>query len=244
MGARRGITTPDPADRSDSGRSVRDGGDRCATIARWLCQRMPKSANVVELVLSAWVADNEPETLSRWEKSAVSEQLAPEISSLIQDYADDQGQHCKAKLEWVDAEERPYMTKTFRGLCRKEKQLNIAPLDGTLASLLQSNQRHTEAIMETTMRERMAADAARDRDAARMERVLGLFEGLVSRAMDRIAVLEDRAEDAEHTAEEAVAAAEEAAEVAEEATAQAEEKKDGDRIATVLELVGKQLTAG
>jgi hypothetical protein len=225
------------AERERERRGLLDGGDRVATIARWLRQRVPSSEDVTELLLTAWTAEEDPEVLARWARADVTCDLAPEISALIAEYADDQGTHCKAQIAWVDADRTPYASKRFRGICAKGAQEHVRPLDGTISAAFQQTQRHLEAIMEGTARERLASDA-------RMERMMTLFDRQLERAHERIAQLEGQNVELGEAAEDATAAAEDAADVAEEALNEAENAKKDDRLGTVLELVSKQLMTG
>jgi hypothetical protein len=233
------------ADR-DERRGLRDGNDRVPTIARWLAQKVPDSASVVELVLTAWSGEDEPEVLARYERERVHEGLAGELSALIDDAANDAGVHIKAQLAWVTAEGRPWSAKRFRGLCRKESQLAVQPLDGTATSQLTQSQRHLEALMETTMHERVRLDAARDREHERYMRLLDLAEKNIERLQTRIGELEEQIADLQDTTSEAVEAAEEAAQTAEQALNERDDAQSGDndRLGKVIELVTKQLTPG
>jgi hypothetical protein len=218
------------AERSER-RGLRDGNDRVPTIARWLAQRVPPI--VTELVLTAWTAEDDPEVLARWERHLVTPEMAPDISALIAEYADDAGTHCKAQLSWCDPEGKPFASKRFRGLCRKEN-LETVRIDGTSSSIITGLQRHLEAVLETTMRERSSSDA-------RVERMMGLMELQLERAHERTMQLEQQNSVLADTATEAVDAAEEAAETAEEALEQVEASKGDDRVAQVIDLVSKQL---
>jgi hypothetical protein len=236
MGSQRGGVTMAAADRAER-RGLKDGNDRVPTIARWLSQKLPKHVDAHELVLSAWTADDEPEVLARYAKEDVSPELAIDLSALISDYADDAGQHCKAQLAWVSGDDRPLVSKRFRGLCRKESQVTVQPLDGTNGSVINQLQRFCESIFETSMRERQAADA-------RIERMFQLMDRQLERTHERLTVAETAADEAAATAEEATEMAEEAASAAEQALERAEAQKGEDRVAQVIELVTKQITAG
>lgn len=231
------------ADR-DERRGLFDGNDRVPTIARWLRQSVPDSASVVELVLTAWTGEEEPEVLARYPRARVTEGLATELSALIDDAANDAGVHIKAQLAWVDAEGRAYSSKRFRGLCRKDRQLNVQPLDGTSSSQLTQTQRHLEALMDVTMQERVRMDSARDREHERYMRLMELQDKEIERLRARIAELETLIAELQDTTTEAVEAAEEAAQTAEEAIAQAEGNTEADRFGKVIELVTKQLAPG
>ena len=223
-------------DRERERRGLTDGGDRIATIARWLRQRVPNSEEVKELLLTAWTAEEDPEVLARWPRADVTPDLAPELSALIAEYADDAGTHCRAQLAWVSDDGTPYASKRFRGLCGTEA-VHVRPLDGTVTSVLTATQRHLEAIMQSTAHERLASDA-------RVERMMGLFDRQLERAHERITSLESRNAELADAADEAAEIAEEASEVAESALSEVETAKTNDRVGTVIELMSKQLMQG
>jgi hypothetical protein len=230
-------------------RGLQDGGDRTATIARWLAQKV-RSERVTELVLQGWTGEQDPEVIVRYPRSDAEAHatLADEISGLIQDYADDQGTNISAMLSWVTAEGQPWTSKRFRGRCSKASEEVVHPLDGTMTAQLQQSQRHAEAAVQQViqMSQQVTTTLARDREQVdeRYSRILDSYERMNERLMQHLEAAEKVAEEAAEAAAEATEVAEEAAAVAEEATAAAESGEKDDRLAKVIEIAAKQLTGG
>lgn len=226
-------------------RGLQDGGDRTATIARWLRQKV-RSERVTELVLTAWTGDLEPEVLARYprDEAEANATLGEELSSLIQDYADDAGTSIFAQVAWCTAEGQSWTSKRFRGRCTREAEEVVHPLDGSMQATLQQQQRHNEATVQQLIQ--MSQQLVRDRDSVddRYARILDSYDRMNERLLSRLEVAESVAEEAAEAVAEATEVAEEAAAVAEEATQAAENAGENDRLAKVIEIAAKQLTGG
>jgi hypothetical protein len=217
-------------------RGLQDGNDRTATIARWLLAS-PESESVVELVLTAWTGDDEPAVLARWVRSAVNRELAPTISELIQDYADDNGTTCTAQLTWTTQSGGPWTAKRFRGRCSQAAVEVVRPLDGSSSAVLAQMQRHNEILLQK-MCELV------DRTDSRWERIFERTDKQLERAERRAETAEDAVLELEQSASEAVELAEQAATEAEAAVAAAEAAGADDKVAKVVEIAVKQLGGG
>jgi hypothetical protein len=217
-------------------KSVRQGNNRHANIARWIGSARFKKDKPDRLELLCWCGDDAPDVHAAWDFEDVDERLALQISELIDGYADNAGQHCRAELRFM-AGEVVRLSSKYRGICKDANRLGqTVAYDGSMSSQLQQNQKHLEALAETivnqssiiakdrtlvlewsqTMIERSTADAA-----ARIERA----------ETERDAALE-RVAKAEELLERAVEAAEEHAKAAEQAAG-----KDDDRVGAFLQLV-------
>lgn len=227
-------------------RGLSDGGDRTSTIARWLRQRV-RSERVTELVLTAWSGDEDPDVLARYNRADAEgvADLAPELSSLIQDYADDAGRPIQAQLAWVTAEGAPWTSKRLRGRCAKDKEAEIVgPMDGSPTEALAQSMRHTEAayqanieMIRATARERESADARWATMFEQSQRMNERLITLLEQAQNEVVEATEELEEATAVAEEASAAAEEAMSIVEDA-------RGSDRLAQVIEIAAKQLTGG
>lgn len=128
--------------------SVRQGNDRSANIARWIGAQSFRTRKPDRLVLYCWVGDEARDVVITYAIEDVIERLAPKLSELIDDYANDAGQHCKARLEYRDDGPDEIAGKNFRGQCESANVLGQSmTYDGTLNSQLQQNQKHLEACM-------------------------------------------------------------------------------------------------
>lgn len=223
---------------SREGSGVRQGNNRHANIARWIgTAKWKKGKEPASLVLLCWCGDEPPDIHARWDFPDVTEQLARDISALIDGYADNAGQHCRAELQFRNDQEGVLLNSKYRGLCGNANRLGqTIAYDGSLSSMLQQNQKHTEAIImknlelcETIEKSRtMVHEHAAlmieisKRDAAeRIERA----EKERDAALERVAELEQ-------LAEKAVSAA--------EASAQAAEQSE-DRVTPVIKLISDKL---
>ncbi len=128
--------------------SVRQGNDRAANIARWIGAQSFRTRKPDRLVLYCWTGDEARDVVITYAIEDVHERLAPKISELIDDYANDAGQHCKARLEYRDEGADEIAGKNFRGLCEGANSLGQSvTYDGTMVSQLQQTQKHLEACM-------------------------------------------------------------------------------------------------
>lgn len=215
-------------------RGARDGNDRVARIARWLNQPV-KSPSVTELVLDL----EDGEVLGRWPRDDVSTLLAPDIDAILLDAANDAATTIGARLAWVTADGTRWASKGFRARCADGEQEHIRPLDGSLASQLQQNQRHTEALAG-----QLAQMTARSDE--RFEKQMGIFVTLNGVLLKQLELSEKRREAAEEREQQTLDLAEAAAEQAEAAAqdaAAAQAQKD-DPMGKVIEIATKQLLSG
>jgi hypothetical protein len=214
-------------------RGLRDGGDRIATIARWLDVPV-MSERVTELVLECATSDQDPQVMARWARDEVNPELAPAIASLIQDSANDLGTTVSALLYWGCADGTKWRSKAFRALCDDAMKENVRPLDGSSLSIITQLQRSVEA------KDRMMIEmfrASGERHKAELE----ILDRMLARVEQRATDAETEATELEQAAEQATAAAEHAARVAEQAIEAAEEKAGDDKVANVINIVARQL---
>lgn len=219
-------------------RGVRDGSDRIARIARFLATKVT-SKLVTELVLSLLDGDDAGEVLARWDRDDVTTELAYQIDAMILDAANDAATTVNARLAWVTSEGATYLSKNFRAKCDQSEQEHVRPLDGTMQSMLQQNQRHTEALAA-----QLAQMCARQDD--RFEKTLNIVTGMQELLLQQVARSEMRANEAEEREQATLELADQAASQAEEAAAEADEAKrgKGDTMGQVIEIAAKQLAAG
>jgi len=227
-------------------RGLQDGGDRSASIARWLAQA-PASEAVTELVLYARAGDDDESVITRFPRARVTRELAPELSALVQDYADDVGGQVSARLQWQLEDGRPWTAKALRARPMRSqsgRDIPIEPFDGSRNTDLQQNQRHTEILLRQLIEREERHDHWRDRSEERAERMFAQYE----RTLEMLRADVDRARaEAEQVAAEAATAtqlADEAMGHAEEAVQAAEAAGKDDKFAQVLEMVPRALAAG
>jgi hypothetical protein len=221
---------------SERSESVRAGNDRHATIARWIdAQYWPADAEPAELVLYCWIGDDREDVVTRIPFGSVSPELGFKLSEQIDNYATDAGQHCRARLEFLDAKKETLTSKNFRGLCRRGGEvMGIASLDGSTVSLITQLQTHLHAVMgkfigQSEMIEQRGLQHLEVVDRL-FERVERTFIGLHERENQRAEIAEEKVRELEELVEKATAAAEENAKAVEAA-------KDNDRVGQVIELV-------
>lgn len=224
-------------------RGLQDGGDRLATIARWLAV-VPDGLDVNELVLEAWAGDEPPEMIRRWRKEKVSRELSHEINDLIGDHALDNGSTISARLSWLDTGGTSKLSKKFRALCPKEFQEHIFPLDGSQVSQLSANQRHTEAMAQKMIEATQKVFEISDRSDMRSEKLFDFIDRIMARLEQRAVAAEEIADSAAEEINNAEALAESATKAAEEAVQRAEEAGDDDKMAKVFDIAFKRLTEG
>jgi hypothetical protein len=233
MGEARGLSGPGGRDR----RGLKDGNDRIARIARFLSTPV-KNPNVAELVLTL-LDGEDSEVLARWPKDDASTEMAYQIDAMLLDAANDAATTIDARLAWVTTDGVTWLSKNFRARCTQTEQENVRPLDGTMQSMLQQNQRHTEAL---------AAQLAQitNRSEERFERSMSIFTGLQEMLLRQVESSERRRLEAEEREQETLELAEQAAGQAEEAAAEVAAAGAGkdDPMGKVIEIAARQLMSG
>lgn len=218
----------------DDRRGARDGNDRIARIARWL--HLPvASSSVDRLVLMLEDGD----TLGSWPRADVlgaEDAIAYKVDAVLVDSANDQGTTVTARLAWF-AGDSAWASKTFRAPCDAAHAETIRPLDGTLMSMLQANQRHTEALAQQIATFNLRSDE-------RVERFFGVMERVMTLTLTRLEDAEQRRAEAEAREVQALELAEQATSAAETAKADAEAAANDDTIGKIVEIGTKQLLAG
>jgi hypothetical protein len=218
--------------RESRTKSLRDGGDRVARIARWLSRPPPKDAVVLRLYVTA---SEETDLLQEWPIKLVNIELAPEIDDLIRMAAEEYRQQVRAKTSWCDEAGHALITQSY--VCNPECiSTTVAELDGGNKSVAIQLQRHYEASQRLsfgivgdvvghygTLTERAFAELAR-RDAEK-ERLLA------------------RCEELERSLAGWEGIAKEAAEAAERATEQAATMSGSSRLDKYVEMFGPMLKA-
>lgn len=215
-------------------RGAQDGSDRIARIARWL--NIPvKNPKVDELALYL----EEGECIGRWPRADVlgaEDSLAYRIDAILLDAANDAGTTLTGRLSWM-AGDVAWQSRGFRAKCDREEAETIRPLDGSLASMLQANQRHTEALASQIA-------TITQRSEERVERFMGIYETMLDKVLGQLDTSERRRLMAEEREQEALALAEGAAAEAESAAADAEAAGKTDTMGQVIEIATKQLMQG
>ena len=220
----------------DERRGARDGSDRVARIARWLATPVRNSA-VDRLALTLEDGD----VLGSWDVADVrgaEDALAYRIDALLIDAANDALTTINARLAWM-AGETAWLSKAFRARCDAAELEHVKPLDGSNLSWLQQSQRHTEALASQIA-------TITNRSEERIERVLSIYERMMSAVLTRLQDAEQRLSDAEHNEAAALQLAETAQASAEQAQAEAEQVANAgnDTMGRVIEIATKQLLAG
>lgn len=230
--------------------SVRGGNERHANAARFIAaQSWRKGHEPHELVLLCWVGDDDPQIVCRWPFELVTEQLGFKISELVEDYAEDERQHCKARLEFRaapgpgGASGEVLASKKMRGIYNGANSLGMGQgiaYDGSMGAILAQNQKHIEAVAQSNFK---LIELVEGRNVAHfelMDRIVSRIEEMstahATRERARADELEERLRETEDMLERAVSTAETNAKAVEEA-------QDQDRVGQVIELVQKQLTA-
>lgn len=217
-------------------RGARDGSDRIARIARWL--NIPiKNPNLTELALVLEDGD----VIGRWpidDVRGAEDSTAYRVDAILLDAANDAGTTLTARLSWM-AGDVAWSSKAFRAKCDGAELENVRPLDGSMQSMLQASQRHTEALAC-----QLATITSRSEE--RVERVLTIYERMLSSVLERLGDAERRRDEAEVREQQTLELAEQAAEQAEEATAEAEAAiaSKSDPMGKVIEIATKQLLSG
>lgn len=130
-------------DRLDrASRSVRDGGDRIARIARWLARNPGPAASALQLLVTI---GDDTDILQIWPRADVTEQLAHEINDLIVATANEERCQIRARTQWVTGDMPPMPLVSQSYVCNPEDPSLSAQLDGTAKSLVVQSQRGWEA---------------------------------------------------------------------------------------------------
>lgn len=216
-------------------RGLRDGNDRTAVVARWLGRGPPPGAAELHLEVRDPHTEDWP-TLARWKASEVDEPLATEINQLVQDTADDNGADVMCRLRWYDSATGGLTEKSMRGRPAAEHAQHVRQLDGSMVSMLASNQKHTEALMMRMVQ--MVGESE-----SRWERMLDRQEAREERLHDKLLALMEERDAVRDERDAAIEAANDAAETAEAANRRAEEAEQSDKFGQVVEIGMKQIAA-
>jgi hypothetical protein len=150
-------------------RSLRDGGDRVARVARWLSRPPPAGAIDLRLYISV---GEDTDLVQMWPIKVVSIELAPEIDDLIRMAAEECRQQIRAKTVWCGEGGQPLTTQSY--VCNPENTATVlAELDGGSKSSAIQLQRHYEATSRMML--------------GTVDNVIGRFDQLTERAFAELA---------------------------------------------------------